>query len=82
MKMLENPNKAYKGNYGVEHLEVTKQDLAMFDLEKEYQEKIVAWRNKPMFLDDIELVNQLIDDILIVKKRKKNTKHFGRATIR
>jgi hypothetical protein len=82
MKMLENPNKAYKGNYGVEHLEVTEQDLAMFDLEKEYQEKIVAWRNKPMFLDDVELVNQLIDDILIVKKRKKNINNFGRDKIR
>jgi hypothetical protein len=35
-----------------------------------------------MFLDDIELVNQLIDDILIIKKRKKNIKQFGRATIR
>jgi hypothetical protein len=82
MKMLENPNKAYKGNYGVEHLEVTEQDLAMFDLEKEYQEKIVAWRKKPMFLDDVELVNQLIDDILIVKKRKKNINNFGRDKIR
>ena len=82
MKMLENPNKAYKGNYGVEHLEVTEQDLAMFDLEKEYQEKIADWRNKPMFLDDIELVNQLIDDILIIKKRKKNIKQFGRVSIR
>jgi hypothetical protein len=82
MKMLENPNKAYKGNYGVEHLEVTEQDLAMFDLEKEYQEKIEAWRKKPMFLDDVELVNQLIDDILIVKKRKKNINNFGRDKIR
>jgi hypothetical protein len=82
MKMLENPNKQYKGNYGVEHLEVTEQDLAMFDLEKEYQEKIVDWSNKPMFLDDIELVNQLIDDILIVKKRKKNINNFGREKIR
>jgi hypothetical protein len=35
-----------------------------------------------MFLDDVELVNQLIDDILIVKKRKKNVKQFGRASIR
>jgi hypothetical protein len=81
-KMLENPNKAYGGHYGVEHLEVTEQDLALFDLEKEYQEKIVDWRNKPMFLDDIELVNQLIDDILIIKKRKKNIKQFGRVSIR
>jgi hypothetical protein len=82
MKMQENPNKQYKGSYGVEHLTVTEQDLTLFDLEKEYQEKIVDWRNKPMFLDDIELVNQLIDDILIIKKRKKNIKQFGRATIR
>jgi hypothetical protein len=82
MKMLENPNKSYTANYGVDHLEVTDDDYKLFDLEKEYQEKIVDWRNKPMFLDDIELVNQLIDDILIVKKRKKNIKQFGRATIR
>jgi hypothetical protein len=82
LKMLENPNKVYRHNYGVEHLVVTEQDYAMFDLEKEYQEKIVDWRNKPMFLDDIELVNQLIDDILIIKKRKKNTKQFGRSSIR
>jgi hypothetical protein len=82
MKMQENPNKQYKGNYGVEHLDVTEQDFEMFDLEKEYQEKIVDWRNKPMFLDDIELVNQLIDDILIVKKRKKNINNFGREKIR
>jgi len=82
MKMLENPNKSYSGNYGVEHLAVTEQDLAMFDLEKEYQEKIEAWRKKPMFLDDVELVNQLIDDILIVKKRKKNINNFGRDKIR
>ena len=82
LKMLENPNKVYSHNYGVEHLVVTEQDYKLFDLEKEYQEKIEAWRNKPMFLDDIELVNQLIDDILIVKKRKKNTKQFGRASIR
>jgi hypothetical protein len=82
LKMLENPNKVYRHNYGVEHLVVTEQDYAMFDLEKEYQEKIVDWRNKPMYLDDIELVNQLIDDILIIKKRKKNTKQFGRASIR
>jgi hypothetical protein len=82
MKMQQNPNKQYKGSYGVEHLTVTEQDLAMFDLEKEYQEKIVDWRNKPMFLDDVELVNQLIDDILIVKKRKKNINNFGRDKIR
>jgi hypothetical protein len=82
MKMQQNPNKQYKGSYGVEHLEITEQDLEMFDLEKEYQEKIVNWRNKPMFLDDIELVNQLIDDILIIKKRKKNIKQFGRESIR
>jgi hypothetical protein len=82
LKMLENPNKVYRHNYGVEHLVVTEQDYKLFDLEKEYQEKIEAWRNKPMYLDDIELVNQLIDDILIVKKRKKNTKQFGRASIR
>jgi hypothetical protein len=72
MKMQQNPNKQYKGSYGV----------AMFDLEKEYQEKIVNWRKKPMFLDDVELVNQLIDDILIVKKRKKNINNFGRDKIR
>jgi hypothetical protein len=82
LRMQQNPDKKYSHNYGVEHLTVTNDDYKLFDLEKEYQEKIVAWRNKPMFLDDIELVNQLIDDILIVKKRKKNTKHFGRATIR
>jgi hypothetical protein len=82
MKMQQNPNKQYKGSYGVEHLTVTEQDLAMFDLEKEYQEKIVNWRKKPMFLDDVELVNQLIDDILIVKKRKKNINNFGRDKIR
>jgi hypothetical protein len=82
MKMALYPNRAYGGHYGVEHLEVTEQDLALFDLEKEYQEKIVDWRNKPMFLDDIELVNQLIDDILIIKKRKKNIKQFGRVSIR
>jgi hypothetical protein len=82
MKMQQNPSKEYKGSYGVEHLTVTDQDLEMFDLEKEYQEKIVKWRNKPMYLDDIELVNQLIDDILIVKKRKKNIKQFGRVSIR
>jgi hypothetical protein len=82
MKMQQNPSKEYKGSYGVEHLTVTDQDYKLFDLEKEYQEKIVDWRNKPMFLDDIELVNQLIDDILIIKKRKKNIKQFGRVSIR
>jgi hypothetical protein len=82
MKMQQNPNKVYAANYGVEHLVVTEQDLAMFDLEKEYQEKIADWRNKPMYLDDIELVNQLIDDILIVKKRKTNSNNFGREKIR
>jgi hypothetical protein len=82
MKMAQYPNRAYSGHYGVEHLEVTEQDLTLFDLEKEYQEKIVDWRNKAMFLDDIELVNQLIDDILIIKKRKKNIKQFGRESIR
>jgi hypothetical protein len=28
------------------------------------------------------LVNQLIDDILIIKKRKNNIRNFGKANIR
>jgi hypothetical protein len=69
-------------NLAVDRYEITKQDLALFDLEKEYQDKIASWKHKPMYRGDIELVNQLIDDILIVKKRKNNIKQFGRGNIR
>jgi hypothetical protein len=69
-------------NLTVDRYEITKQDLALFDLEKEYQDKIASWKNKPMYRGDIELVNQLIDDILIIKKRKNNIRNFGKANIR
>jgi hypothetical protein len=69
-------------NLTVDRFEITEQDLALFDLEKEYQDKIASWKDKPMYRGDIELVNQLIDDILIIKKRKKNIKQFGRGNIR
>jgi hypothetical protein len=69
-------------NLAVDRYEITEQDLALFDLEKEYQDKIASWKHKPMYRGDIELVNQLIDDILIVKKRKNNIKQFGRGNIR
>jgi hypothetical protein len=69
-------------NYTIEHFTPTKQDYAMFDLEKEYQERILDWKHKPMYRGDIELINQLIDDILIVKARKKNIRNFGIDKIR
>jgi len=69
-------------NLAVDRYEITEQDLALFDLEKEYQDKIASWKHKPMYRGDIELVNQLIDDILIIKKRKNNIKQFGRGNIR
>ena len=69
-------------NYAIEHFTPTEQDYAMFDLEKEYQERILDWKHKPMYRGDIELVNQLIDDILIVKNRKKNIRNFGIDKIR
>jgi hypothetical protein len=69
-------------NLTVDRFEITEQDLALFDLEKEYQDKIASWKNKPMYRGDIELVNQLIDDILIIKKRKNNIRNFGKANIR
>jgi hypothetical protein len=69
-------------NLTVDRYEITEQDLALFDLEKEYQDKIASWKHKPMYRGDIELVNQLIDDILIIKKRKNNIKQFGRGNIR
>jgi hypothetical protein len=69
-------------NLTVDRYEITEQDLALFDLEKEYQDKIASWKDKPMYRGDIELVNQLIDDILIIKKRKNNIKQFGRGNIR
>jgi hypothetical protein len=79
-KIRETTNKG--NNLTVDRYEITKQDLALFDLEKEYQDKIASWKHKPMYRGDIELVNQLIDDILIIKKRKNNIKQFGRGNIR
>jgi hypothetical protein len=69
-------------NYTVDHYDVTEQDLALFDLEKEYEKHIGSWKNKPMYRGDIQLVNQLIDDILIIKRRKSDTKNFGKDKIR
>jgi hypothetical protein len=79
-KIRETTNKG--NNLTVDRYEITEQDLALFDLEKEYQDKIVSWKHKPMYRGDIELVNQLIDDILIIKKRKNNIRNFGKANIR
>jgi hypothetical protein len=79
-KIRETTNKG--NNLTVDRYEITEQDLALFDLEKEYQDKIASWKHKPMYRGDIELVNQLIDDILIIKKRKNNIKQFGRGNIR
>jgi hypothetical protein len=79
-KIRETTNKG--NNLTVDRYEITEQDLALFDLEKEYQDKIASWKDKPMYRGDIELVNQLIDDILIIKKRKNNIKQFGRGNIR
>jgi hypothetical protein len=69
-------------NLAVDRYEITEQDLALFDLEKEYQDKIATWKHKPMYRGDIQLVNQLVDDILIIKKRKSDTRNFGKDKIR
>jgi hypothetical protein len=69
-------------NYTIEHLTPTDDDYKLFDLDKEFQERILDWKHKPMYRGDIELVNQLIDDILIIKNRKKNIRNFGRDSIR
>lgn len=69
-------------NYAIEHLTPTDEDYKLFDLDKEFQERILDWKHKPMYRGDIELVNQLVDDILIHKTRKKNIRNFGRDSIR
>jgi hypothetical protein len=69
-------------NYAIEHITPNDQDYAMFNIEVAYQELILDWKHKPMYRGDIELVNQLIDDILIHKTRKKNIRNFGRDSIR
>jgi hypothetical protein len=71
-----------KKNYTVDHYDVTEQDLALFDLEKEYEKHIGSWKNKRMYRGDIQLINQLVDDILIIKKRKSDIKNFGKDKIR
>jgi hypothetical protein len=85
-KQLEKSKLRYttnnKKNYTVDHYDVTEQDLALFNLEKEYEKHIGSWKNKPMYRGDIQLVNQLVDDILIIKKRKSDTRNFGKDKIR